>query len=120
MMMGRLGESRRLNRLAALACVGLTSACGPSDGAIPDVEGSGHDGDPGSETANSCGSSLDRELANLAVAVAEETRRWNVGTDFELDPQSNELRFSTTGATRCVDGCPKTNRILDLQRGHTL
>jgi len=77
------------------------------------------DGGPEREEPNSCGSPIERDLATFAVFIAEELRHWDVSTDFELDPETGDLRLSSAGLARCAVDCSQTESILALQRPET-
>jgi hypothetical protein len=60
----------------------------------------------------------DSVLAALAVATAQELRRWQPTIDFQI---SNDLlALTTTGKARCADGkCMNTQALLDMQKAST-
>ncbi len=60
----------------------------------------------------------DSVLAALAVATAQELRRWQPTIDFQVS--NDMLALTTTGKARCVDGrCMNTQAILDMQKAST-
>jgi hypothetical protein len=71
--------------------------------------------EPAREAPNTCGSPIERDLASLAVFVAEEMGHWDASNDFELDPVSGDLRISASGLARCIGDCVRTRSILALQ-----
>lgn len=80
------------------------------------VEAPSEEATLGVEQPNECGGSVERNLANLAGATAEEIGRWEVTRDFQLAPDGASLELSAEGAARCDDGCTLVNGILSLQR----
>ena len=60
----------------------------------------------------------DSVLAALAVATAQELRRWQPTIDFAVS--YDMLVLSTTGKARCADGrCMNTQALLDMQKAST-
>lgn len=60
----------------------------------------------------------DSVLAALAVATAQELRRWQPTLDFQVS--NNMLVLSTTGKARCPDGkCMNTQALLDMQKSYS-
>lgn len=105
----------KYNRGAMLVVVALGWGCGYSDGE-PGEGGPAASEEPALEVPNSCGSPVERDLANLAVSVAEELRHWDVSREFELDRETGDLRLSAAGEQRCLGGCESIRSILALQR----
>ena len=66
------------------------------------------------EQPNQCGSSIERNLANLAAAAADELGRWEIVEDFEVNA-SRQLQLSPEGANRCGDDCSIVTAVLALQ-----
>lgn len=109
---------------AALSSVIALSACA---GDITPADRSGHATD-----TLSCTDPQTRtyELeASLAVAVAQELRRWEPDIDFEIDTQRYGVRLTSSGYDQCSAngkaGCPVVSELLALQfhgepeiRGH--
>lgn len=67
--------------------------------------------------------------ASLAVAVAQELRRWEPDLDFEIDGETYSVRLTSVGYDQCSAngsaGCPVVSELLGLQfhgepeiRGH--
>jgi hypothetical protein len=92
----------------------LLLGCGPEPGA-GEALGTPLTDEPTREAPNACGSVIERELASLAVFVAEEMGHWDAANDFEPDPATGELRISAAGKARCVGDCIRTQSILALQ-----
>src|SRR5687768_8655410 len=93
--------------------------CGSGCGRGPDASSpleSPLDDAPVAEEPNACGSVVERDLASLAVFVAEELGHWDAAEDFELDPVTGNLRLSARGRARCVGTCSQTESMLALQR----
>lgn len=63
----------------------------PAEGGATSSEG------PVREAPNSCGSPVQRELANFAVFVAEELGHWDVSREFELDGETGDRRLAGAG-----------------------
>lgn len=70
--------------------------------------------------ANQCGGAVDRNLANLAGAAAEELGRWKATRDFQIAPDGASLELSPEGRSRCSDGCKIVEAVLGLQRLETV
>jgi len=118
----RLGKTST----AGAVLVALTFVCGCGDegatvGDITSLVGAEPDGSNlervlGTEPANQCGSSVERHLANLAAASADELGRWEVTTDFEIAPDGQTLQLSREGEARCNDSCPIIRTTLLVQQ----
>lgn len=62
------------------------------------------------------GDGVPAAMAALAVATAQELKRWQPLQDFYING-SGQLALTSTGKSRCADGrCWNTQAILDLQR----
>ena len=70
----------------------------------------------GNEQPNACGGSVDRNLANLASAVAEELGRWQATRDFRLAADGASVELSAEGEARCRNGCELVRGVLALQQ----
>jgi hypothetical protein len=70
---------------------------------------------PGLEGVNQCGSPVERNLANLAGAAAEELGRWEATRDFQLSPDGARLTLSAEAEAHCAGDCPILSGVLALQ-----
>jgi hypothetical protein len=73
----------------------------------------------GLEQPNSCGSSLNRDLANFAGATAQELGRWEIGDDFELNAGTQQLQLTAAAKAVCRNDCTIVEAVLGLQRPET-
>jgi hypothetical protein len=89
--------------------------CGPEHPTTSEFRAPSDDG-PIREPSNECGSAVERDLATLAMFIAEEMHRWDVGRDLEIENSTGSVRLSATGEARCTEGCPKTRSLLALQQ----
>ena len=105
----------KVNGGAMLLVVVTGWGCGSADGGPAEGDATSSE-EPALEAPNSCGSPVERDLANFAVFVAEELRHWDVSREFELDPETGDLRLSDAGAERCLNGCERIRSMLALQR----
>jgi len=114
----KYGYMRVVAYAAVLLGYGCSAANGENIGDTPknSVGAPGNDGNLGREQPNACGSSIDRNLANLAAATAEELGRWQVATDFQPTGDGLRLDLSEEGAIRCRNGCLRVRATLDLQK----
>ena len=112
------GDMRVVAYAAMLLACGCSAANDENIQDVPTrpVEAPGNDANLGREQPNACGSSSDRNLANLAAATAEELGRWQVATDFQLTGDGLTLELSAEGASRCRNGCLVVRATLELQK----
>lgn len=73
----------------------------------------------GREGVNQCGGPVERNLANLAAAAAEQLGRWEFARDFRLSPDGARLELSDEGAAHCSSNCGLVKRVLGLQGADT-
>jgi hypothetical protein len=68
----------------------------------------------GREQHNQCGGSVERNLANLAAASAEELGRWEATRDLRVD-EAGTVVLSPEAESRCGSGCALVRSVLALQ-----
>jgi hypothetical protein len=111
--------SQRGAAVVALGAAALLAACGGNDS---DIESGAEELELGTSEQALCQNDggVNGVLAAIAVAGANEMRRWLPTRDFQWNPTTNSLELSKYALPRCRDnaatlGCPNTKALLDLQ-----
>jgi hypothetical protein len=112
--------SQRGAAIVALGAAALLAACGGNDS---DIESDAEELELGTSEQAWCQNDggVNGVLAAIAVAGANEMRRWLPTRDFQWNASTGMLELSSYALPRCRDnaatlGCPNTRALLDLQK----